>query len=335
MIDNTSLSPRTIAVATGGEVVGDGMVKLPLVLALRRALPDAKITWLTPDESAYQGVLASLIGGAINDFIVHPRPSLRLGSLFGKSLFNEPFDVLIDTQGEVKRAVWLKKRVPHRVFVSPAMDARLSSVKVSSRVANEPNLIERLIGLAEAALGQPLERPDITFPDPKWEKAAAELLPDGKKYVGLIPGAGLATKIWPQERFIQMGRRLAEKGFTPVVILGPNEVDLGPVLASSLPMAEFPLRNAPFNDVPMTLALIRRMEATLANDSGGGNIALAANRPSVVIYRKATVRNKYAPVRQNVIALAPEDFGGTIIRDITSAHVGKALGDLLGTQLQD
>ena len=37
--------PKTVMVYSMGEVIGDGVIKLPFVAAVREAYPNARITW--------------------------------------------------------------------------------------------------------------------------------------------------------------------------------------------------------------------------------------------------------------------------------------------------
>ena len=45
-MDVTKQDPETILVYVGLDLMGDGLMKLPFVRALRNAFPDARITWL-------------------------------------------------------------------------------------------------------------------------------------------------------------------------------------------------------------------------------------------------------------------------------------------------
>jgi heptosyltransferase-2 len=47
-----------------------------------------------------------------------------------------------------------------------------------------------------------------------------------KKIIGLFPGTAESAqwRMWPLERFIELGRKLKDRGYYPVFVLGPHEV---------------------------------------------------------------------------------------------------------------
>ncbi len=58
------VSPDSVLVYVGGDLVGDGVMKLPFLRALRHACPKARITWMAGKyKSAYAHELAPLVAG--------------------------------------------------------------------------------------------------------------------------------------------------------------------------------------------------------------------------------------------------------------------------------
>ena len=54
--------PKSVLVYVGLDRVGDGLLKLPFVRGLRRAFPNACLTWFAGKETTvYAGVLAPLV----------------------------------------------------------------------------------------------------------------------------------------------------------------------------------------------------------------------------------------------------------------------------------
>ena len=62
--------PGTILVYVGLDAVGDGLMKLPFVRALRAAFPSARITWMAgKGHTVYAGSLAPLVAGLVDEVL--------------------------------------------------------------------------------------------------------------------------------------------------------------------------------------------------------------------------------------------------------------------------
>ena len=70
MVPRTISASTSVLVYVNGDLVGDGVMKLPFVRALRHAFPNAHITWLAGIwKSAYAHQLAPLVQGLIDEVI--------------------------------------------------------------------------------------------------------------------------------------------------------------------------------------------------------------------------------------------------------------------------
>src|SRR5271170_1262325 len=207
--------------------LGENVLKLPLLLALSAGFPAAKIAWVpgTSGEFHLERDLAPLVDGRIAEFItdldipVDPRAAIRAKH----PVLKRRFDLIIDTQRYLGRTLFLR-RIPHRRFVSGTWLYFFSDARPPRPLSlRPPLLVDKLVGLAAAAVGHPIavENP---IPLPSALRArAAELLPAGLSYVGLAPGAGNKEKgkCWPLEGFIAVARGQVERGRVPVFLLGP------------------------------------------------------------------------------------------------------------------
>ena len=90
--------PKTIAIHVHGDLLGDALMKLPFLRAVRGAWPNARITWIAGKDRTYFALdLAPLVTGLIDETIQQAG--------FGKSwwkirgpLADRHFDLIIDTQ---------------------------------------------------------------------------------------------------------------------------------------------------------------------------------------------------------------------------------------------
>jgi len=74
------MTPQTILVYVGLDLVGDGLLKLPFVRVLRANWPTAKITWCAgKGSSVYAGSLRPLVAGLIDETLENAGFGSRLG----------------------------------------------------------------------------------------------------------------------------------------------------------------------------------------------------------------------------------------------------------------
>jgi len=302
---------RSVLVYVGLDRVGDGLLKLPFVRALRAAFPGARITWVAGKEtSVYASVLKGLVAGLLDEVIENAHIGFHPSELLRKPLAGRGFDLVIDTQ----RILWVSlslMRVPHKTFVSPAARFLLSAKKPEKGYRRPRSMQRQLLDLLELASGQTFETPstlDLDIPQ-AYRAEALRLLPAGADYVGLAPGSGGPPKCWPLQRFIQIAKGQAARGRVPAFLLGPRETGWLDDIRAALPTALFPLQAENHGFDPLfTIALAERMKASLANDSGVGHMLAISGRPLVSLFGP-TVPEKFLPMGRATI-LRAKDFAG-------------------------
>ncbi len=303
--------------------MGDALIKLPFVRALRHAFPTAELLWIAGrGRSAYAGALAPLMPGLLDRVI----EQCGVGGGLRAALGSPRLDVLIDTQSHVGttlalRALWSRR------FVSAAADYWLSGVWPPRGYRKPRRLIRRLLDLAEFATGRPaVTEGTLALPAAATTRAAA-LLPAGPCYVAQVVGAGGRHKAWPAARHVELAEALAAAGRVPVLILGPAEHDLVAPLAARLPAARFPLQEAGgAADVALTIALGARCAAAVAADCGGGHMMAASGVPLVSLFGP-TDPEKFAPWTPRLTIMRAQQFGAADMAAIPAPPVMAALAD--------
>ncbi len=322
------VNKRNILVYTNGEVIGDGILKLPFISALKKADPNIHLTWLCSGDTVYNSLLKDIVADLIDEIIVlNPNKNITLsGALFSKlPLKGKSFDVIIDTQNVLKHTLWLR-RFSYQEFISASVKGLLSTIPVGKDILNEKSILNRLMLLGALALGvDELEIEEIKLHDNKYIEEAKALLPDDKKYIGYVVGSGHEEKIWPLENFLSLAKLNVEKGFTPVFILGPKEKDILPEIKEKFPDAIIP----DLESVYLKIALAQRLDAAVANDSGGGHIIAAGNVPMVSIACSKYVRQKFRPISSKVISVSPDLLGFDEVKYIQVKPINTMLEKLL------
>ena len=323
--------PESVLVYVGVDRVGDGLLKLPFVRAIKMLAPDCRLTWLAgKGNSAFAGVLKPVADDLIDEVIEFGDVGNGLRDFFRRPLDGRSFGWVIDTQRSAFIALALR-RIPHDVFVSPAAGFRFSTARPPADYRRPESMLRQMMDLLEMASGEKLPTPaylEIDIPD-RHREAAARLLPGGPVYVGLAPGAGGAEKCWPLDRYIELGRSLAAKGRTPVFILGTMEDDWAQDIGARVPEALFPVQTGSLSDEErldplLTTALAARLKAAVANDSGLGHMLSAGDMPLISLFG-ATPPEKFPPLARELTIIEARDFGGRDMSAIPVSAVEEAL----------
>jgi len=305
------------------DLVGDALIKLPFVRALRDAYPRAELIWIAGrGPTAYADALAPLTTGLLDRVIERSGVGRGLHAALGGRL-----DLLIDTQSRVATTLALRLLRPRR-FISAAADFWLSEVRPRPGYRKPRRLVRRLLDLAELSSGRPARPAGAPVLPAAAAERAARLLPPGPCYVAQAVGAGGRHKAWPAERHIALAHALLAAGRQPVMILGPAEQEaLGP-LQAAVPTARFPLQEAGEVTPALTIALGARCAAAVAADCGAGHMLAASGAPMVSLFGP-TDPEKFAPWAERLTILRAQAHGGAEMHHIPPAPVLAAVEALL------
>ena len=143
-------------------------------------------------------------------------------------------------------------------------------------VPRELQAVERNRRLAAAHLGYPMpdSAPDfgIAAPDGGWAAPALSAV--------LIPCASRPDKLWPEDRWIAVGKRLQSAGLTPVLVWGSYaERERAERIAAGCGGVV-----PPFLTVAETAAVLGRARQIVGLDTGFSHLAAAFGAPTIGIY---------------------------------------------------
>ncbi|PVM83934.1 ADP-heptose--LPS heptosyltransferase [Caulobacter radicis] len=299
---------QTVLIYSMGEVIGDGLIKLPFIAGLRAAFPDARITWCAAKgDTVYDGPLKRVVAGYIDEILKDGVTGV--GALdvlpWVKPFGGRTFDLVVDTQENLRRSL-VARRASRGRFVSAAMQARKPDWP--------PAVVDRLARLLSMASdGQGALRP-LTLTERDANAAAAALLPEGPTYIGLAPGAGGQEKRWPLESYLDLARAQQAAGRTPVFFFGPDEAADAAVTRAGVPGALFPEadRTDGYPGVKgpiLAIALAGRLSAAVANDAGPGHMLAAGGAPLLSLQLNRRKAVKFRPAARRLEMLCAEDYG--------------------------
>ena len=213
---------KSILVYSGGEAIGDALYKLNFIKTLRYNFPDSKITWLAGQgKTEYSYNLKPLVNKLIDEVV----DNLKIGvnpfiEFIKPSPIKKEYDVIIDTQTVVLPTLCLKK-IKHKIFLSASAKWIFSDLKPNNFSIKNTSLNDRLNIFIKLINNNEVKysKKDIKIED-KYIKLSNTLLPKGKTYIGISPGAGDKAKIWPLNKFVKLAQRQVNKNRIPVFFLG-------------------------------------------------------------------------------------------------------------------
>ena len=275
--------------------LGDIVHALPVLSAIKQAMPDAQVDWLV--EENYASIL-SIASGLRKRVIVRATRSfetadtISFGGFAGyhagaKYLWNQDYDVALDLQGLIKSAVWARISFADRVVGFDAPNLRepqaafLYSETVTPRDASHiirKNLsILAALDIKSSAVDMPLTPQASANTASAIETAGGSL-----GYIVLNPGAAWPNKRWPPERFGALAAMLQDRtGLRSLVTWGPKESDLANAVVGA---SDGAASLAPATSVSDLAVLMREAALVVSGDTGPLHIAAAMGTPLVGLY---------------------------------------------------
>ena len=326
---------KSILVYSGGEAIGDALYKLNFIKNLRYNFPDSKITWLAGQgKTEYSYNLKPLVNKLIDEVV----DNLKIGvnpfiEFIKPSPIKTEYDVIIDTQTVVFPTLCLKK-IKHKIFLSASAKWIFSDLKPNNFSIKNTSLNDRLNIFIKLINNNEIKycKKDIKIED-KYIKLSNTLLPKGKTYIGISPGAGDKAKIWPLNKFVKLAQGQVNKNRIPVFFLGPDEKNLLENIKKNVPQAIFPewtdsAIKSGLKGPILVIALAKQVNVAIANDSGTGHMFAVAGTKLISLFSKHN-SIKYAPNTKELIILDSKKWGGVDPNLIPLQEVEKSINKLL------
>lgn len=265
-----------------GGALGDFIVGLPTLAALRQTWPHARIEAVGPAR------WLPLAGGYADRLT--PLEDRQWSGLYGEGrelparLAHFDLAVILRPDPEGSLAENLARAGVARVLVrSPVPDGSGHVVdhnrKILAPLGIESETVPRVLLPDRADRGENDRSPAAgTGADSNAGPLAAS--ETGVDAVYLHPGSGGECKRWPAGGFRQLAGHLRERGLRPVVILGPVEVERGEqAFWLEAPVA---LRISP--PLEALAAELARARLFIGNDSGVSHLAAAVGCPTLALF---------------------------------------------------
>jgi heptosyltransferase I len=296
--------------------LGDIILALPALSALRRSFPNARISWFVRPE------FAPLITGHpyISDIILFDRKQLAkwwcsresfnaLRSLI-RQLKTGEFDLVFDFQGLFRTGYFSWRTGCKRRF-GMAGARELAHLFYTDKISQDSSSIHlvdyylKMVGAAGAQQGNPeFKLPEDAGTADKIDKLLKSQGVNGK-YAVIVPGAAQVNKRWPIERFAELAAKIGERFGLSVVATGSQgEREYIEAIGKRV------INLAGKTTVRELVPLMKRASLVVSNDTGPGHIAAALDVPMVMIFGP-TNPARVCPYKrpQCVAAIEPNERG--------------------------
>ena len=311
--------------------LGDIVLALPALAALRSSFPDAKISWLIRPE------FAPLLEGHpyLNEIIPFDRKYLAkawhnpgafksLLKLILK-LRQGKFDVTLDFQGLLRTAIlaWLsgcKSRY------GPANARELAHLFYTHKIEYNSDcvhLVDFYLKIAKAA-GAEFGAVKFELPVSQADAEAVKKLltscgVKSGQYVVFVPGSAQLDKCWPAERFAELAKRITAQSHLPIIAIGTNSEKA--TVEKINDSADVTIINlAGRTSLKELVELLRGARLVVSNDTGPGHIAAALGVPLVMIYSWSNPA-RIAPYGRAECMIAREPYSrGLAIKSTDPKH---------------
>jgi heptosyltransferase-2 len=317
-------------VVRGTNWVGDSVMTVPALRALRRVLPDARITLVVRPSA--KGIFADV--DFVDEILVYKRANA--------------FSVV----GQVRE--WRRRRFDLAVLFQNAFEAALipflAGVPLRLGYATESRqaLLTHPLALPEwrstrhevfyylylvTALEQLLSGasticesdPDASLQISAERRAEAEDLlraygvREGEPIVALCPGSiNSRAKRWPAEAYAALADRLLDSQRQVVLIGSADELDVTHEVTKR--MQQSPIVLTGKTSLDQITAVLSLVDLVVTNDTGPAHIAAALGRPTLVIFGPTNplTTRPFAPVAE--ILRHPPDCAPCMLRDCPIDH---------------
>lgn len=327
---DTDFNFQNILVIDFGQL-GDVVLSLPALKAIRLRFPAAKITLLLGQP----GSDIIRIAGVSDEQILVDRVELRDGSKLRsgtriiqlvRQIRGRKFDFVIDLHslsetnilGYLSGAKW-------RLYANRENRSLDRLSRFPERPPREDKSKHHFERYFDVLLPLGIEKGDRDFrlrPPPQDLTKADELLHSldiaNKTLIGLFLGAGHPSRRWNLDNFVELARRLAEDPHNQIlVLLGPEERDMRPGLTERFGVSAIVIEEMPLVSF---FAFLSRLSVFVSGDTGPMHLAAIAGA-GIVLISQAGAPDIFLPLTRNIVVLDRYPLGQLPVEDVESAVV--------------
>lgn len=306
--------PQRICIYRVG-FIGDTVVALPAMQAIRTAYPRAHLTLLTsPVEGKFPGAKELLAGSPLFDeihvYLKSEVTGFRNRLTFLRAMRRRRFDMWIDLPQELAGPFSHLRNMLIARFVGVRWGygwGFVTTIKVWVQAQAEclqfESEVRKLLGIVRQAGIAPAK--EVEFPislGPEERKSIDQLLGSrDRQFIAIAPGAKRSLSFWPADRFIEVGRYIAARGFQVVVLGGSADASACRLVAEGVAGRTINLGGR--TSLKESCEVLKRCVMLICNDSGVQHLASAVDTPCISIFSAHDMPRKWHPYGVHNIVL--------------------------------
>lgn len=282
--------------------LGDMLCAMPAIRALRSRLPDARITLVGLDSAA---PVLKHFSAYLDELVVFPgdpafpEQPVRNDALpaFYRDMRGRAFDLVLQLHGSGQRSNDIVKEMAPGQWAGFVPQAEQA---VPGRLLLWPDHLHEihrylalLTHMGMDATDDRLELPISAQDDAEAVELAARRGLNLDQTVFVHPGARLASRRWPLERYAQVARALSDAGWQIAITGSKSEAPM--VLSLERAVGRPCIDLCGDTSLGVLAGLLRRGRLLVCNDTGISHVAASVHLPSVVIASGSDVA-RWAPL---------------------------------------
>jgi len=271
--------------------IGDVVFASPLIRALRKRYPEARLSWLVEPPAA------SLLQHhpELDQVIIWPKQQWkglwrerRWGELwrtyreFKKMLRAQQFDWVIDLQGLLKSG-WLARMTgaPRRTGLGSKEGSARLMTEVVFRDGASPRISSEYYSLARE-LGLDVSSFEMEVALSPADEAFADQVALSKSYAVICPFTTRPQKHWVEARWPELAKQISEEfGLKVVMLGGPADVEAAARIGNHDPEI---IDMVGQSSLTQTAALIKHASLLVGVDTGLTHMGIAYNVPTLALF---------------------------------------------------
>lgn len=303
-----NFNPQNILVLHFGQL-GDVILSLPALFAIRKRFPDAHITALAGKGSVQIIELADFFDEIISVDRVELRDSGKLWSIaqifkIVGNIRRKKFDFIIDLHSLYEtNLLGFFSGAKQRLFAnreSRSLDFLANFEPKPPREDKTKNATDfyldvlQPLGIENAERFVQIHPPksDVEIVENLWRENKI----GGSRIVGLYPGAGNPSRRWSLDKFAELARLLVNDAYKVIVFLGPEEKDWQREIEKKFPDGILIFDKL---TIPQLAEAFTRLQILISNDTGPMHLA-AIIGTHVVLLLHENAPTIYIPLSQKL-----------------------------------
>lgn len=261
--------------------VGNAVHVLPVLNSLRRARPDARLTWIMQPSSA------ALVRGhpALDEVVLFDRKRGVRGLMeLRRELAGRRFDVVLGLQPYLKAGLVVAATpAPVKLGYDRARARDLTWLFTTHRLPPRPrgHVQDEYLEFVEALGVPPVLEWGLGPTEEERARHASLLPPDDRPTVAMVVGTTQPAKEWPAERYARLADALARDHDARTVLVGGRSEREESAAAEVRRLASHPPLDLREWDLRRLVTLIDRSDVLVSPDTGPLHVGVALETPTV------------------------------------------------------